>query len=59
MVTALLAKGDVFHCCGGFLIDDPLLEPYLDRREGDADSIMGLPMVLTKSLFHQLLAKLQ
>jgi predicted house-cleaning NTP pyrophosphatase (Maf/HAM1 superfamily) len=27
----------------------------LDRREGDADSIIGLPMKLTRQLFDELL----
>ncbi|EDQ92996.1 uncharacterized protein MONBRDRAFT_13421, partial [Monosiga brevicollis MX1] len=54
IVDQLLAKGDVYHCCGGFLIDDPLIEPYLDKREGDEDSIIGLPMRLVNSLLEQL-----
>ena len=58
IVDQLLAKGDVYHCCGGFLIDDPLIEPYLDKREGDEDSIIGLPMRLVNSLLEQLQQRL-
>ena len=53
IVDALLRKGDIMHCAGGFMIDDPLLEPYLDRREGDEDSIMGMPMKLLAKLIAQ------
>lgn len=53
VMDELIAKGDVMYCCGGFLIDDPLIEPYLDRREGDADSIIGLPMRLLLDLWRQ------
>ncbi|KAJ3353517.1 hypothetical protein GGF32_002963 [Allomyces javanicus] len=55
VVDAVIAKGDVMHCCGGFMIDEPLLVPYLGPREGDGDSIMGMPLALTKSLIEQLL----
>ena len=37
------------------MVDEPLLEPYLDRREGELDSIIGLPITLTKSLIEDLL----
>lgn len=40
-------------CCGGFVVDDPLIMPFLDKREGEEDSIIGLPMRLT----HQLIAE--
>ena len=50
VVDKLIAKGDVMWCCGGFLVDDPLILPYLDKREGDEDSIIGLPMALTRRL---------
>ncbi|KAJ3348149.1 hypothetical protein GGF32_006381 [Allomyces javanicus] len=55
VVDAVVAKGDVMHCCGGFMIDEPLLVPYLGPRDGDGDSIMGMPLALTKSLIEQLL----
>ena len=53
VLDALIAKGDVMHCCGGFMVDDPLLAPYLDRREGDEDSIIGMPLTLTLKLLEQ------
>ena len=53
VIDALLLKGDVMHCAGGFMIDDPLLEPYLDAREGEQESIIGLPKTLLKNLLQQ------
>jgi septum formation protein len=50
VVDELIEKGDVMWCCGGFVVDDPLIMPYLDKREGDEDSIIGLPMRLTRQL---------
>jgi len=47
-IEKLIAQGDVLHCAGGFAIE--LMEPYLDRREGEAESVMGLPPTLTNSL---------
>ena len=50
VIEALIAKGDVMYCCGGFMIDDVLIEPYLAERVGDEDSILGLPMKLLREL---------
>ncbi|KAI9350589.1 inosine triphosphate pyrophosphatase-like protein [Zopfochytrium polystomum] len=52
-IDKLIAQGSVFHCCGGFMIDDPLLTEHLGKREGDADSIIGLPMRVLKELIAQ------
>ncbi|KAJ3097199.1 hypothetical protein HDU97_005084 [Phlyctochytrium planicorne] len=54
VIDALIKQGDVYYCCGAFMIDDPLLIPYLDKREGDEDSIIGL----SKRLLVELLSKL-
>lgn len=54
VMEQLIAKGDVMYCCGGFIVDDPLIQPYLGPREGDEDSIIGLPMALTLRLMKQL-----
>lgn len=50
VVDKLIAKGDIMYCCGGFMIDDPLLFPYLGEREGDEDSIIGMPLALLRDL---------
>lgn len=50
IVDQLIAKGDIMHCAGGFMIDDPLIRPYLGEREGTEESIIGMPMHLVKEL---------
>ncbi|KAJ3417206.1 hypothetical protein HDV05_006412 [Chytridiales sp. JEL 0842] len=49
-IDKLIEQGTVYHCCGGFMIDDPLLFPYLGKREGDEDSIIGLSLRLVSEL---------
>ncbi|KAI8913861.1 inosine triphosphate pyrophosphatase-like protein [Powellomyces hirtus] len=53
IIDALIAKRDVMYCAGGFMIDDPIMFPYLGAREGDEDSIIGMPLVLLKRLIEQ------
>eukprot|EP00158_Paraphelidium_tribonemae_P001344 Partr_v1_DN24280_c0_g1_i1_m36988 putative MAF-like protein len=50
VVDQLLKQGDIMYCAGGFMIDHPLIHPYLLKREGDEDSIIGMPMRLLKDL---------
>jgi septum formation protein len=53
IVEQVLDKGIIFHCSGGFMIDEPLLQPYLGERAGTEDSILGLDMELLKRLMDQ------
>eukprot|EP00048_Salpingoeca_helianthica_P004104 m.73762 g.73762 ORF g.73762 m.73762 type:complete len:285 (-) comp13050_c0_seq3:21-875(-) len=50
VIDTVIAKGDIMECCGGFMIDEPLLAPYLGARTGTAESIMGLPVHLLPAL---------
>ncbi|KAJ3168448.1 hypothetical protein HDU87_001004 [Geranomyces variabilis] len=50
IIDALISKGDIMYCSGGFMIDDPIMFPYLGAREGDEDSIIGMPMKLLTRL---------
>jgi septum formation protein len=49
----MIEKGDAMKCAGGFNIADPFTEPYVERIEGPRDSVMGLPLELTKRLLQQ------
>jgi hypothetical protein len=40
--------GDVMKCAGGFTIEH--MEPYLSLREGEMETITGIPNALTKKL---------
>ncbi|KAL7753397.1 hypothetical protein RI367_001172 [Sorochytrium milnesiophthora] len=53
IVQQVLDKGETMHCAGGFMIDEPMLYPYLGQREGDEDSIIGMPMKLTQQLIER------
>ena len=54
VVSRVIAKGDIMHCAGGFMVDDPDFHPYLAGREGDEDSIMGMPVALMRALLARL-----
>ena len=47
---ALLDKGDVMSSAGSFVVEDPLIAPFLGSREGELSSIRGLPGALTRRL---------
>ena len=51
----VIARGDILQCCGGFMVDDPALLPYLAARTGTEDEIIGLP----KQLLARLLTEAQ
>ena len=50
VIDALIAKGEVFKAAGGFIHEDPLINPYIDHLEGTDDSIDGLPLALLEKL---------
>lgn len=54
IVDQLITKGDIMYCAGGFMIDDPLLGPYLGERIGEESSIIGLPISKTKALLAEI-----
>lgn len=53
VADVLIAKGDVMSCAGSFVVEDPLLQPYLGKREGDLETVQGMPKQLTRSLLLQ------
>lgn len=55
IVDQLIAEGNVMTAAGGFRIEDPVLEPYLDHLEGTKDSVMGLPLEMASRLIKQAL----
>jgi len=50
VVDALIAKGDIMHCAGSFVVEDPLLAPYLGERIGELESVQGMPKSLSRKL---------
>lgn len=53
LVERLIEEGGVFSAAGGFQVEDPLAEPYILRIDGEKESIMGLPMALTRRLLRE------
>lgn len=50
VADALIAKGDIMHCAGSFVVEDPLLANYLGERVGELESVQGMPKNLTREL---------
>ena len=47
----LILQGDVLKCAGGFTIEH--MTDYLSMRDGEMETIMGLPKTLTYHLIQQ------
>jgi septum formation protein len=56
VIEQVIARGDVFAYAGGFSITDPLLEASIERVDGTAESVIGLPTALTRRLIHAAMA---
>ena len=56
VIDKLIAEGRIFHAAGGFIIEDPLLKPFIDHIEGTMDSVSGLPLELTERLMREVRA---
>lgn len=50
-IDELIAQGDVLKCAGGFTIEH--MEGFLGERQGEMETITGLPKTLTQSLLTQ------
>ena len=56
-VERVVARGKIMSSAGGFRIEDPELNPLIQRLEGSVDSVMGMPLDLTESLVLKVLAR--
>jgi septum formation protein len=50
VIDQVIARGKVYAHVGGFSITDPLLEASIERVDGTAESVIGLPTALTRQL---------
>jgi septum formation protein len=55
-IAQVIAREEVFAHAGGFSITDPLLEVYIERVDGTAESVIGLPAALTRQLLRAAMA---
>lgn len=53
IIEALIAEGNIMRAAGGFIVEHPLLLPYVKKIEGDIKSVTGLPLILTEELIKQ------
>ncbi len=53
VIDTVVQEGLVMHTAGGFIVEHPLLQPYIDYIEGDINSITGLPLQLTEELLKE------
>jgi septum formation protein len=56
LITVLIKEPKTYTYAGGFTISDPRLAPYIERVEGEKESIMGLPRTLTDRLIKAVMA---
>jgi septum formation protein len=56
VIDQVIAREEVFAHAGGFSITDPLLEAYIERVDGTAESVIGLPAALTRQLLRAAMA---
>ncbi|KAJ3445941.1 bifunctional dttp/utp pyrophosphatase/methyltransferase protein-related [Anaeramoeba flamelloides] len=57
VIKKVIQEGDVMTCCGGFVLEDKSLNPYVKRIEGEISSIEGLPILVTTKLMEKVLKK--
>lgn len=50
VINKFINDGDPLAHAGGFSITSSILKPYITRIEGTEDSVIGLPLELTKTL---------
>ena len=53
VLEKVIERGEILGCCGGFMVDDPELQPYLSTREGREDALMGMPSALLMRLLKE------
>lgn len=53
IVDALIKEGKVLQTAGGFMVEETMLEPYIDHIEGETSSVTGLPLTLTRKLIEE------
>lgn len=55
LIEDMIQHGKIFDFAGAFHPDDPPIKPYIIHMEGEIDTVMGLPKILTKKLIDEVL----
>lgn len=56
-IEELIAQGDVLYCSGGFVIEQ--MDDFLGELEGERETIIGMPVVVTKELISLAVSDIQ
>jgi septum formation protein len=54
IVAKLIKEGEIYYCSGGIDTDDILMRPFIEKIEGEIESIIGLPRKLTEKLLEEI-----
>lgn len=54
IIADYIASDDPYYHSGGFDHEHPLIKPFVDRIDGDPDSVTGLPKELTEKLIKEI-----
>ncbi len=54
VVREYIRAGNPYLNAGGFDCEHPLIAPYVNRLEGEKESLLGLPLALTKQMIEGL-----
>jgi len=52
-IEKFIREGDPFTHAGGFNVNDSILKNYVERIEGERESVIGLPRELTEKLLRE------
>eukprot|EP01134_Creolimax_fragrantissima_P002240 CFRG2240T1 len=53
VANALIEKGEILFCAGGFILEDELLRPYIGQRTGEEEAVKGMPIATTRRLIQE------
>ena len=53
VIDELIIDGKIMTGAGGYIIEHPLLEPFIDHVDGEVDSVMGMPVKLMAKLMNE------
>jgi len=53
VLSEIIEKGDILKCCGGFMVDEPAIAPFLGKRTGTLSSLQGFPRNLVRRLLNE------
>lgn len=55
MINEYIESGQPYDLAGGFAIQDPQVQPFVDKLEGELECIIGLPKKLTQNLLNRIM----